>query len=205
MPRAALPSRPRPGSVAAMTKLVVNFLAFQIGWFMVILGAAAGYPWVGPVYMMTWLALHIWALGETWSIEAKLIGIGALLGYAADSALVLGGWLSFPSYAQLGGPSPLWMVSLWMGFAATLCHALGWLGGRYWLAALLGAMFGPLAYWGGASLGAVTLHDNTVLALGMVSLAWLVALPALVWVRARCEGAGDGTSSVGVVSNTNRC
>jgi hypothetical protein len=188
-----------------MTRPIPNFLAFQLGWFAVILGAAAGQPWVGPAYIAVWLALHLRGVGAAWLVEAKMIFASGIFGYTADSLLVVGGWLSFPGYAQLGGPSPLWMVCLWMGFAATLGHALGWLRGRYLLAAVLGAIFGPLAYLAGARLGAVSLHPYTALALGMVASTWLVAMPLLVWLRARCEFTGNASDTVATISDTRGC
>jgi hypothetical protein len=30
-------------------RLLVNFVAFQLGWFACVLGAAQGLPWLGPV------------------------------------------------------------------------------------------------------------------------------------------------------------
>ncbi len=30
-------------------RLLLNFAAFQIGWFACVLGAANGFPWLGPV------------------------------------------------------------------------------------------------------------------------------------------------------------
>lgn len=166
-----------------MTHPLINLAAFQAGWLATILGAQAGAPLAGPVYMSLWLALHLRAARPR-SVEARLVIAGAALGYAADSMLVLGGWLAFPDAARLGAPSTIWMVTLWMGFAATLRHGLRWLSGRYWLAALLGALFGPLAYFAGAKLGAVTLEGPALVSVGLV---WLAALPGLVALRAFWE------------------
>ena len=100
--------------------------------------------------------------------------------------LVLAGFMSFPTQAQLGAPSTLWMVTLWLGFAATLRHALGWLRGRLLLGALLGAIVGPFAYWSGSELGAVVLAD-TASSLIAVGVEWLIAMPVLLAVASRLE------------------
>lgn len=169
-----------------MKRSLINLAAFQACWFAAVLGAGAGWPLLGPAFAVLWLPIHILANKSSAGIELKLIVVAGVLGYLLDSALVLGGLLSFPPQAELGMPSTLWMVTLWLGFAATLRHALGWLRGHYAIAALLGAVFGPLAYWGGSELGAITLTDPLASLLS-VSVEWLVAMPLLLLVTARLE------------------
>ena len=53
------------------------------------------------------------------------------------------------------------MVMLWVNFAMTLNVSLGRLRGKYLLAGILGAFGGPMAYYGGAELGAMTALPNT--------------------------------------------
>lgn len=164
----------------------MNLAAFQMCWFAAVLGAAYGIPLLGPAFAALWLPLHIRAAGQAGGIELRLILAAGALGYLLDSALVLAGWLSFPPQAELGMPSTVWMVTLWLGFAATLRHALGWLRGRYVIAVLLGIVLGPFAYWGGSELGAVVLTD-TLPSLLAVSLEWMVAMPSLLLMLAFLE------------------
>lgn len=169
-----------------MNGTLVNLIAVQIGWLASVLGAAAGMPYLGPAFAAVWLPLHIVAAKPSADIELKLILAAGGLGYLLDSTLVLAGLLSFPAQAQLGAPSTLWMVALWLGFAATLRHALGWLRGRYLLGALLGAIVGPFAYWSGSKLGAVELTD-TVASLAAVGVEWLIVMPVLLALVTRLE------------------
>ncbi len=167
-----------------VTHPLANFVLFQACWFAGILGAAMGWPEAGPLATAVWLALHFAGMDAGRAAETWLLLAAATFGYAADSALVLLGILEFPAAAQLGGPSPLWMIGLWVGFAATLRHALRWLRGRYLLGAALGAIGGPLAYRAGEALGAVTIPDPVV-GLGAVAVEWLVAMPLLLAVASR--------------------
>jgi hypothetical protein len=169
-----------------MNRVLVNLVAFQCCWLAAVLGAAAGMPWLGLLFAGAWLPLHIRATGASMAIETKLILAAGALGYVLDSVIVLAGGMSFPAQAQLGAPTTLWMVTLWLGFAATLRHALGWIRGRYLLAALLGAIAGPFAYWSGSKLGALVLAD-TVPTLMMVGMEWLVAMPLLLLLLSRLE------------------
>ncbi len=51
----------------------------------------------------------------------------------------------------------MWLILLWCGFAAMIITTLDWLAGRYIVAALLGALSGPLTYAIGVRLGAAEL------------------------------------------------
>lgn len=173
-----------------MTQFLFNFAAFQACWFANVLGAAGGLPWLGPLLTAMWLAAHLRALGSGAAVEGWVLLGAALLGWLADSGLVLAGLVSFPEASRLGGPSPLWMLALWLGFAATLRHALGWLRGRYLAGAVLGAVGGPLAYLAGDALGAIRL-DRAV-ALAVVAAQFAVATPALLALARVAERAAAG-------------
>ena len=190
-----------------MTRPVANLIAFQLCWLAAVLGAAAGMPWLGVLFAALWLPAHVHAAKDSASVELKLVVAAGLLGFAADSLLVLSGFMSFPPQARLGAPTTLWMVVLWLAFAATLRHVLGWLRGRYLLGALLGAVAGPFAYWSGSKLGAVVLTDSAAsptasptASLIAVGVVWLLAMPTLLWLVAFLErnGASDPDSHAGV-------
>ncbi len=179
-----------------MSNFFVNFVAFQLSWLACVLGAALGHPYLGPAVVTAWLAAHLGALAGHRRTDLSVVVISAVVGYSADSALVLTGWLAFPEPARLGAPSTLWMVALWMGFALTLRHSLGWLRGRFALGAALGALCGPLAYWGGSRLGAIGLSDGSLV---MIALEWMVMLPLLIlavhWVENQANARVDEVRS----------
>jgi hypothetical protein len=82
---------------------------------------------------------------------------------------------------------PLWLLSLWPVFASAFMtgHSLAWLRRRPALAALLGAIVGPLSYAGGARLGALAFESpRSELVL---SACWAVSLPALGWLAERLQ------------------
>lgn len=180
---------------------VLRLIAFQAGWFACVLGAARGVPGLGPGVVGLFALGHLIARRRRWEREALLLAAAALVGYAADSALVLAGVLRFPPQAVLGGPSTLWMVALWVNLALTLNGPLGWLRGRYVLAALLGFCSGPLAYLAGAELGAAAVSEPRVIGLGLVGLEWLCAMPLLVWLA---EVAGRPSPGRGATDSEDR-
>jgi hypothetical protein len=83
---------------------------------------------------------------------------------------------------MLLGLCPLWMAALWANFAGTLHLCLDWLRGRYWLASVLGACGGPLAYYGGQRLGAMQLGSNASISLLVIAVEWALVTPALVYL-----------------------
>ena len=163
-----------------MSGIVLNFALFQLTWFASVYCAAISQPLVGPVCTLSWMALHLYYVRERRHAELQLIVLAALAGYLLDSLQVLTGAISFPAQTQLGGPSPLWMVALWINLAATLNFSMKWLRGRFALATVMGAIFGPLAYFAGSELGAIELYGR--FSMLMIALQWSLAMPLLLWL-----------------------
>jgi hypothetical protein len=159
--------------------VAINFLAFQIGWFACVLGAANGLPWLGVLIVSIVLALAAF-MASDWKQELSLAIAAAAMGFAVDSALIAFGIFAPVPYLSPAPLSPLWMVMLWANQATTLNSCLAWLRGRFLLGASFGSVGGPLAYFGGAKLGAAALPSlESLMILGAV---WAVAFPALLAV-----------------------
>ena len=136
-------------------------------------------PYIGVAYTMIWMFFHLSIMDEIRITEIKLLLFAACLGYLLDSILVVIGVIAFPEHTLLAGPSPLWMVCLWINLSATINLSLSWLKGRYLLAGAMAAIAGPLAYVAGEKLSAITLFGNT--SLFVISMMWCVAMPLLIW------------------------
>lgn len=167
--------------------LILNYLLFQAAWFACVLGGANGHPWFGSGVALLVILLHL-SLVPRPRREATLVVLVGLLGALLDSLLVSLGWLDFPSGQLLPGTAPHWIIAMWMAFATVLNVSLGWLRGRYRLAALLGGVAGPLAYYAGAELGGVQLGAEPWLALAGVGLNWALAMPLVILLASRFDG-----------------
>ena len=77
---------------------------------------------------------------------------------------------------------PPWMAALWFNFAMLVSISLSWLKGRYLLAAILGGLTGPIAYWGGEKLGAITIATPFEQGYVPLALIWALALPCLIYI-----------------------
>ena len=119
-----------------------------------------------------------------------LIVLSGLLGFVADSLLTGLGLLRFPSGQFHPQFAPYWMVAMWMLFATTFNVSLRWLKARLGLAALLGMVAGPLAYYGGAKLGGVS-FANPVASLLAVAGVWTLAMPLLLVIASRWNGMAE--------------
>ena len=190
--------------------LILNMALFQLGWWALVLSAAQGQPLIGlavVALILTWHLGHVRPLAS----EALLIVLAALIGLSFDSLLIATGWVSFgppapvasqalgvathPVLASASFPTtstgaslaaalpPPWMIALWANFATTLNLSLAGLQSRPGLAALLGLVGGPLAYWGGASLGAMT-FVAPLPALIALALGWALLTPLLLALAA---------------------
>ena len=164
---------------------IFNLFAYQIAWFACVLGAARDLAWAGAALALVATAVHL-ALHRDWR-ELRLILCASAIGFLVDTILARTDVVVFESTAW-SGFAPLWMVSLWMVFATTLNHSLSWLSSRPLLAALAGAIGGPLAYLAGAKLGALSIVMSAP-ALSLTASLWAVAVALLALLTTRSESA----------------
>jgi len=165
---------------------IANFIAFQLGWFACVLGAANGLPWSGPLVVAAVIALHL-SLSRRPLRELRLVGAAMLTGLVLDSLLLATGWLRYPAGQWLPGVAPYWIVAMWGLFATTLNVSMAWLRGRSVLAVLVGVVGGPLSYLAGEKLGAIELMPPAP-ALVALALAWALAMPLLMRLAERFDG-----------------
>lgn len=169
---------------------LINFLLFQLGWFVCVLGGAWQFPWAGVVYVALATAWHLTQIPNPRG-EAVLLACGAAVGLGLDSILPAAGWVTYPSGQFHPSLVPVWLIALWVLFTGTLNMSMRWLKHRYLLAAVFGAIGSPMSFYAGSRLGGVTLVDP-VMALGAQAVLWAVVLPSLVWLAARCERLSFG-------------
>lgn len=160
---------------------LVNFLAFQIGWFSCILGAAWGWPMIGPLVVLGLVGFQLFLSKNPGSDALLLLSI-TLLGTIIDSLHAAFGVVFFENARPLSWICPMWMSALWMIFATTLRGALAWLDRRWKLAFMLGALAGPGSYYAGARLGAIGLNENLTYSLLVLAAVWGATLPVLFWL-----------------------
>ena len=167
-------------------RIVINFLAFQLGWFACVYGAARQLPWLGSLIALAIIAWHVQQARRPWT-EAALIGLTGLIGAAWDSWLVFSGGVEYGNGTLIPNTAPYWIVMLWMLFATNLNLSLHWMKKETLLATLLGLIGGPLAYYGGSLMGALS-FPNPFLSLTTIALGWALVTPVLASLSKRLDG-----------------
>jgi hypothetical protein len=166
--------------------ILINAVAFQLGWFACVLGGANQLPWLGTLVAVL---IVYWHLNQAQhpGREFALLAVVGVIGALWDSLLVAIGWLDYPSGTLLSNTAPHWIVAMWVLFASTLNVSLRWLRGRWMLAMLLGAAGGPLAYYAGAKLGGVVISEPAF-AFTALAIGWAVFVPLLISLSTRLDG-----------------
>lgn len=174
--------------------IVVNLFAYDVCWVALMLGAGRGWWWGAVALAAVSVGGQLWASPVRRRETLVVLG-GALVGVASDA---VGVWAGVFAYAG-GSAVEFWIVfyALWANFGTVLRPTLSWMWERLWLAALLGAVGGPLAYWGGSKLGAIELGENVAFSLAWVGVqyaaltpAWMLAARRFIPRRERREAGG---------------
>ena len=172
-----------PGLFAAdktsFSKLI-NLLLFQAVWFVTVLGAAAGNGWIGLIGLTVFFVTHQLTFDSA-RADFMLAGLAVLIAACVETLIVQTGLLSYKAAIPFEGLAPLWLLVLWANFALTMNGCIDWLHGRYALAAALGAIGGPLSYFGGLKLGAATTDKNEFFVLACVAIVYAIVTPLLFY------------------------
>jgi hypothetical protein len=168
------------------SRKIINFVLFQIGWFACVLSGAAQQPLIGVAIAAVIILWHLWNATRP-SKEMNLLLIAMLVGMLWDSLLVWQAWLNYPAGILVPHTAPYWIIIMWALFASTLNVSLRWLKDHLLLAVILGAVAGPLAYYGGARLGAVD-FVQPISAVIALAIGWAVFTPLLVVLSNRFDG-----------------
>jgi len=167
-----------------MNRAVANALGFQIVWFTTVAGVGHGLPWAGP---LTAIVFAAWVLSDktTRSADVWLLLRALPIGYMTDCVWVASGWIRFAEPWPAQPFAPIWILALWVGLILSINHSLVFLHQRPWLAMLLGAVSGPIAYYGasrGFSAAAFEIGFSTMM--WILAITWAALLPLLLAMSA---------------------
>jgi hypothetical protein len=161
-------------------KTFLNVVFFQALWLVSVGGAGRGYWWLGLPILAAFVLYHF-SVTPWRRADALLLAVSVALGFAADSLLVQLGLLRFEQALPWAGFAPIWILSLWAGFALTLNHSMAFFQTRPLASVLFGFLGGPAAYyvacnvWKAVSFTAPNLHVY-----GALALVWAIMTPLLL-------------------------
>ncbi|EMQ0961549.1 MULTISPECIES: DUF2878 domain-containing protein [Citrobacter] len=139
-------------------------VGFDLYWLMVVLLRERG--------LVLWLGLAILAcflLPPAQRLYALML---AAAGSSLDALWALTGLIDFHGEALL----PLWMVALWLMFAALWTHLTCSTTLPGWLLAIMATGGGPVAYVIGERLGSITFLEPAFIVVGLMAAGWLVLM-----------------------------
>ena len=178
-------SAPKRRRVYIMKAVVINLSLFKAGWLACVFTAAASMPIVGTAVVGIAVLAHLF-LAPNSRGEFRVLAFAALLGLGWESVLVALGVVQYPSVAESLSIAPYWIVAMWVLFATTINVGMRWLHKSTLVAAIAGAVGGPLSFLAGEKAGAVTFSNPTV-ALVVIGVGWAILLPLLVRYAMRAE------------------
>ncbi len=164
--------------------IVFNVASLYAAWFATVLAAANNQPYVAAAASLVVVLANL-ALASERTAEFIIVAQAALVGFVLDGTLINLGLARYSSPGPVADLPPFWLISMWMAFATSLNVSLAWLKDRLLLAALLGLVGGPLAYFAGARLGGMEFTQPVWIALGAVGLLWAGAFPLLLCLARR--------------------
>ena len=170
-----------------MKSIVINLSLFKAAWLITVLAAAANMPIAGPIAVAIAAIVHLARASKVRS-ETLLLGAAGIIGLCWESALVATGVLEYRSGLLLPGFAPYWIVAMWVLFATTLNVGMRWLRKSTLVAAVTGAIGGPMSFFAGQKAGAVAFADTT-LSLLVIGAGWALLLPLLVQLANRLDAA----------------
>lgn len=177
------------GQATSRAGILFNMALYYAGWLACVLGAARG-QWIGGALIGIALAMLHLGMSTQPRIELRLMMTVLPIGVAVDSVQTALGLLRFDAGQPVRWLAPVWIGVMWMLFAITLRYAFHALDGRVGLAALIGAVGGPAAFYAGHRLQAVQFHPAPGLSLFVLALVWCALFPFLMRI-AQGFGSGD--------------
>lgn len=163
-----------------MKSWLPNLLGFQIVWLAAVAGAGMGLWWSGVLALLVFATLQL-AFSARRGADLRLMGAAAAIGLLLDSAWIWSGLVVFATPLPFAWLAPIWIMVLWLAFALTLNHSMASLQGHPWIAAALGAVGGPLAYYIAAhAWQAANVNEPAWPAYLALGVAWGIVTPLLL-------------------------
>jgi Protein of unknown function (DUF2878) len=176
-------------------KFWLSLIGYELVWFCAVIGAQHGLAWPGVIGMLVYAACQL-GLARHYKADVSLMLTAVAMGFVLDGGLIRAGLACYASPWPSATLAPAWILAMWATFALTFTQSLAYLQTRLWLAALLGAIGGPLAYLGAArGWHVVTFADPIWHALLWLGIGWALATPALAWLAKRWSTRVIATST----------
>lgn len=172
------PSRTRTLG-ALLEHPIANAVWFYLLWMSAVIGKDQWLP-----LTLSLLVVHFCCVKAT-GLELRVVFSLAALGVAFDGLLSAFGFFRFENGIWM----PVWLVCLWLGFAASLHRSLHYFTRNIIIAIAFGGLGGAFSYWGGMKLGAVTFGLEEPIAVAVLVVAWAIIFPGFAYLNGYLRNA----------------
>jgi len=160
---------------------LVNIIGFQSCWWACVLGSSFNWAYLGPFMMLIFLIIHFY-INSFSANELKIIIIVGFIGTMIDTSFQVTGIIEYKDSLSNFLP-PLWIISMWVGFAATINHSMDWLKNNNLVGFIAGLVFGPLSYITGEKFSVINFNYSAVNPIMVLAIAWAITIPILYFIN----------------------
>ena len=159
---------------------IYDLIGFKICWVTCAFCTQWDQPYLGSLITLIFILLHLFIVQFN-SRDIQIIFIASILGFIIDTL-----FFQFNLIQYQGGilanfqVAPLWIISMWAGFAITLLYTLDHIKNKYFTSSLLGIIGGPLSYSAGVEIGSITI--NYSFSYFLLAICWGVVVPLLFYI-----------------------
>ena len=163
-------------------KILFNIIGFYLCWFISFYGASINNFYLGPVSVIVFLFVHFSKVMYDRK-EIIFILICLFSGFVVDSIFLNLGIIKYKGISPMSSNlAPIWVVSLWACFGATIYHSFRWAKRKYLTMFFLGAVSGPFIYFSAYNMRVLFFDDNFIEVLVVISIIWSIVIPLLILI-----------------------
>ena len=159
---------------------IYDIIGFKLCWVLCAFSTKWEQPYLGPIVTLLFLLIHL-AIVKFNDKDIKIISLAILIGLIVDSLFFRFGLIVYEGGVLANFKiAPLWILSMWGGFAATLLYSLNSIKNRYMVSGLIGLIGGPVSYNAGVQIGSIEINEP--LGYIMLAITWGAIIPCLFYV-----------------------
>ena len=152
----------------------LNFLWYQLFWWVIIGSVSWGYLWHGMMLGLVLIGVHLFFSSQR-RVDLWWMVVSFIVGCCLESLLLWWGCYRFSDRIVVHGFLPAWLCLLWLGFGCTFSYSMAWI--KQPLLAVLGfSVGGLLVYLGVDRLGIIQFNMSGVSIGVFMGLGGLVGL-----------------------------
>jgi len=161
----------------------INFILFQIGYFVALLSAAHDLRLWPLAYTALVLGWHFYVSNK--KTELLFFSVALPMGLIIEYFLISTSVYNLRAGYQIFGLVPEWLICLWLLFLTCFRYCFTWVKKYYWLGAVCAGIGSPLSYinagerWNIIERGLTPVWHSTLL----MGLSWAVMVPLMAWVH----------------------